>query len=114
VLSFIPDLTNFSWVRSTALPQCVTCLTWVSRHEGSHLIQPRPSRDQRHNASPNNPGLSPIPSIAASSSSKTEAKAVAEASSSDATGGWADVIWQKWRWGLFIAIAVIVSRLSSS
>ena len=40
-----------------------------------------------------------------------ESKAVVEANS---TGGWADVIWQKWRWGLFIAVAVIVSRLSSS
>lgn len=39
---------------------------------------------------------------------------VADGDSSDASGGWADLIWQKWRWGLFIAIAVIVSRLSSS
>jgi len=44
----------------------------------------------------------------------TEPKAVVEASSGSTPGGWADVIWQKWRWGLFIAIAVIVSRLSSS
>jgi len=43
-----------------------------------------------------------------------ESKAVVEASSSSASGGWADIVWQKWRWGLFIAIAVIVSRLSSS
>ncbi|KAF9779216.1 UBC-like protein [Thelephora terrestris] len=60
------------------------------------------------------PRAVPAPQPAVSSSSKAETKAVAEASSSDATGGWADVIWQKWRWGLFIAIAVIVSRLSSS
>jgi len=46
--------------------------------------------------------------------STTEAKTVADGDSSDASGGWADLIWQKWRWGLFIAIAVIVSRLSSS
>lgn len=44
----------------------------------------------------------------------TDPKAVVEASSSNTSGGWADIIWQKWRWGLFIAVAVIVSRLSSS
>jgi len=53
------------------------------------------------------PGSQPAQSTA-------EAKTVAEANSSDASGGWADLLWQKWRWGLFIAIAVIVSRLSSS
>jgi len=44
----------------------------------------------------------------------TDPKAVVEASSSNTSGGWADIIWQKWRWGLFIAVAVIVSRLSST
>jgi len=33
---------------------------------------------------------------------------------SDTGGGWVELLWQKWRWGLFIAIAVVVSRLSSS
>jgi len=35
-------------------------------------------------------------------------------SGSEPTGGWAELLWQKWRWGLFIALAVVVSRLSSS
>lgn len=51
---------------------------------------------------------------AVASSSATDSKAVVEGSSNDATGGWADMFWQKWRWGVFIAIAVVVSRLSSS
>ena len=54
------------------------------------------------------PQSAPVPPATA------ESKAVVEASSSNASSGWADLIWQKWRWGLFIAIAVIVSRLSSS
>jgi len=33
---------------------------------------------------------------------------------SSSTGGWVEMFWQKWRWGLFIAIAVVVSRLSST
>jgi ubiquitin-conjugating enzyme E2 J2 len=33
---------------------------------------------------------------------------------SETGGGWVELLWQKWRWGLFIAIAVVVSRLSSS
>lgn len=57
VCYLLPRMTNSLWVRSTVLPQCVTCLTWVSRHEGSHLIQPHLS-NQRHNALSNNPGLS--------------------------------------------------------
>lgn len=28
--------------------------------------------------------------------------------------GWRNVIWEKWRWGALIALAVVVSRLSSS
>lgn len=60
------------------------------------------------------PRVVPTPQTAGTSQSTTEAKPVADANSSDASGGWADVIWQKWRWGLFIAIAVIVSRLSST
>ena len=56
----------------------------------------------------------PNPQPVATPPTTAESKAVVEASSSNASGGWADVIWQKWRWGLFIAIAVIVSRLSSS
>jgi len=28
--------------------------------------------------------------------------------------GWRDLIWEKWRWGALIAIAVLVSRLSSN
>lgn len=28
--------------------------------------------------------------------------------------GWRNLIWEKWRWGAVIAIAVLVSRLSSS
>jgi len=35
-------------------------------------------------------------------------------SGGEGTGGWVELFWQKWRWGLFIAIAVVVSRLSSS
>jgi len=35
-------------------------------------------------------------------------------SGSEGTGGWVELLWQKWRWGLFIAVAVVVSRLSSS
>lgn len=27
--------------------------------------------------------------------------------------GWRNVIWEKWRWGALIALAVVVSRLSS-
>lgn len=27
--------------------------------------------------------------------------------------GWRDFVWEKWRWGALIAIAVLVSRLSS-
>lgn len=60
------------------------------------------------------PRIVPTSQPASTSQSAAEAKAVAEANSADASGGWADVVWQKWRWGLFIAIAVIVSRLSSS
>ncbi|KAF8584035.1 hypothetical protein K439DRAFT_1347102, partial [Ramaria rubella] len=30
------------------------------------------------------------------------------------TAGWRNIIWEKWRWGALIALAVIVSRLSSS
>ena len=51
---------------------------------------------------------------AAAPPSTTEVKPVVEANSGEASGGWADLIWEKWRWGLFIAVAVIVSRLSSS
>jgi len=51
---------------------------------------------------------------AAAPPSTTEAKPMVEANSGEASGGWADLIWEKWRWGLFIAVAVIVSRLSSS
>lgn len=32
----------------------------------------------------------------------------------DVDGGWVEMVWQKWRWGLFIAFAVLVSRLSSN
>jgi len=60
------------------------------------------------------PRAAPNPQPGAAPPSATDSKAVTVASSSDASGGWADVIWQKWRWGPFIAIAVIVSRLSSS
>ncbi|KII87129.1 hypothetical protein PLICRDRAFT_42784 [Plicaturopsis crispa FD-325 SS-3] len=28
--------------------------------------------------------------------------------------GWAAAIWEKWRWGVFIALALLVSRMSSS
>jgi len=41
-----------------------------------------------------------------------------EVKKSDPTGdvdaGWVQMVWQKWRWGVFIAFAVFVSRLSSS
>jgi len=60
------------------------------------------------------PQVVPTSQPASMSQSTTEAKTAAEANSSDSSGGWADIIWQKWRWGVFIAIAVIVSRLSSS
>lgn len=53
----------------------------------------------------------PTSQSAVTPQSTTEAKTVAEV---NASGGWANLVWQKWRWGLFIAIAVIVSRLSSS
>ena len=43
----------------------MTCLTWVSRHEGSHLIQHLPSRHDNQRRSPltNNPGLSLLLSL---------------------------------------------------
>lgn len=28
--------------------------------------------------------------------------------------GWGQLIWDKWRWGLLIAVAVLLSRLSTS
>ncbi|KAF5360074.1 hypothetical protein D9758_007554 [Tetrapyrgos nigripes] len=31
-----------------------------------------------------------------------------------ATGAWTQLIWDKWRWGLLIALAVVVSRLTTS
>jgi len=48
----------------------------------------------------------PAPAIGATDDSSS--------SSSGGEGGWAEMFWQKWRWGLFIAIAVVVSRLSST
>jgi ubiquitin-conjugating enzyme E2 J2 len=74
---------------------------------------PTPSQPPRQPAPPRiveQPRAAPAPQPVA----VAEPKAAAEANSSDASGGWADIIWQKWRWGVFIAIAVIVSRLSSS
>lgn len=70
----------------------------------SRLSQQHQVVEQARAVPASQPGATPQPT--------TEAKTVAEAS--EASGGWADLIWQKWRWGLFIAIAVIVSRLSSS
>lgn len=60
------------------------------------------------------PRVAPTSQPAVAPPSTTDSKVLVEANSSDASGGWADLIWQKWRWGLFIAIAVVVSRLSSS
>lgn len=28
--------------------------------------------------------------------------------------GWRQIVWEKWRWGILIALAVIVSRITSS
>jgi len=45
---------------------------------------------------------------------RSAADDASSATSSGSAGGWVDMFWQKWRWGLFIAIAVVVSRLSST
>lgn len=74
----------------------------------------RPPTQQTSQRVVEQPRVVPTSQSAASQPSATDPKAAAEANSSDSSGGWADIIWQKWRWGLFIAIAVVVSRLSSS
>jgi ubiquitin-conjugating enzyme E2 J2 len=83
------------------------------RGKSSDPTPSQPSQQSTHSIV-EQPRAVPNPQPAAAHPATTGSKAVVEANSSDASGGWADVIWQKWRWGLFIAIAVIVSRLSSS
>jgi ubiquitin-conjugating enzyme E2 J2 len=65
-------------------------------------IQPSPPIVVEHQAAP-----PPQPVVPAPVPTITD-----DPSSSE--GGWVEMFWQKWRWGLFIAIAVVVSRLSST
>lgn len=64
------------------------------------------------------PPLQPLPAPTASAVDKA---APANLPNNNARGtvgawaaGWRDLIWEKWRWGALIAIAVLVSRLSSN
>ncbi|EJD48248.1 UBC-like protein [Auricularia subglabra TFB-10046 SS5] len=74
-------------------------------------------------AQPATPATAAPPSTAAPAAADTTARAVvndvvpAAAAAAPATGlGWADswrkVLWEKWRWGALIILAVVVSRLS--
>ncbi|KAI0085780.1 UBC-like protein [Irpex rosettiformis] len=72
-------------------------------------------------ASPNAPtALAPPPTQAASPSDNSNAVAVPSSHDSRANvvAGWGasfrQVIWEKWRWGVVLVLAVIVSRLSST
>jgi ubiquitin-conjugating enzyme E2 J2 len=60
------------------------------------------------NATPAVPGTSnSAPSLDASKAKATDDAAGAAMS-------WGQILWEKWRWGVLIAIAVVVSRLSSA
>jgi ubiquitin-conjugating enzyme E2 J2 len=45
-------------------------------------------------------------------------RAVSTTGAGDGSRGWAanwrEVVWEKWRWGVLIALAVIVSRITTS
>jgi len=53
----------------------------------------------------------PVVSDALKATSANNAAAAKPAE--EASGAWGRVIWDRWRWGLFIALAVIVSRLTT-
>lgn len=52
----------------------------------------------------------PLPVISGESKPKAEDALHATA---NIASSWTEMIWEKWRWGLLIALAVVVSRLSS-
>jgi len=72
---------------------------------------PEPSRKTQPSQTDEQPSVA-LPAPVAPSSTNDGNKS--KESGSEAGGGWVELLWQKWRWGLFIAIAVVVSRLSSS
>lgn len=71
------------------------------------------SRIRRATATPN-----PNPQQPTSNDSSKSSGAVAKGNAPDQaplgwTTSWRDAVWNRWRWGILIAFAVIVSRLSS-
>lgn len=62
----------------------------------------------------------PVANIQAASTSSPDASKAKPKTTDDASGAaevamsWGQVLWEKWRWGVLIALAVVVSRLSSA
>lgn len=63
---------------------------------------------------PTTPAPAPVPAPTVSSETRPKADdAIHGAAASISSSSWTEMIWEKWRWGLLIALAVVVSRLTS-
>ena len=75
-------------------------------------VTPTPAPVPTAPAPPPQPAQNPLPAIVAASPSSRKAEDNAAAAVGWASG-WGTLFWQKWRWGILIALAVIVSKISS-